>query len=49
MDTKLNLKKVLEKKATYVSTKEALKDVTIMPWSDEVTKGKKKIIVSNIK
>ena len=49
MDTKLNLKKVLEKKVTYTSTKEALKDVTIIPWSDEVTKGKNKVVVGNLK
>lgn len=42
---KLNLTKIRKKKSIIISTKEALKDVVQIDWSDDVLSGKKKIIV----
>ena len=44
---KLDLKKLFESKPSkIVSTKEALKDVEPIQWSEEVLSGKAKVIVS---
>lgn len=42
---KLDLNKIASKKSIIVSTKDALKDVTPINWSDAVLSGKKKVIV----
>jgi len=44
---KLDLKKLFESKPSkFVPTKEALKDVEPIEWSEEVLSGKAKVIVS---
>jgi hypothetical protein len=49
MDAKLNVKKILKKKASFISTNEALKNVAPVSWSKEVIAGKKKVIVISFK
>lgn len=41
----LDLSKLNSKKSIIISTKDALKDVTPINWSDEVLSGKKKVLV----
>lgn len=41
----LDLSKLQNKKSVIISSKEALRDVTPITWSEEVLAGKKKIIV----
>lgn len=48
MSKKLNIKKLqTERSAGYISTKEALKDVTPFEWPDDVLSGKKKAVVTS--
>lgn len=42
---KLDLNKIANKKSIVVSSKDALRDVTPINWSDLVLSGKKKVIV----
>ncbi len=45
----LNMNKIKEKQNVFISSKEALKDVTPINWSNEVLSGKKKILVDTLK
>lgn len=47
---KINFKALLKnKKTTIVSSKEALKDITPIDWSEDVLSGKNKVIVDSNK
>lgn len=46
---KIDMKKLKEKEIITISTKEALKDITPIRWSEDVLNGKKKVIVTNYK
>ena len=41
----LDMKKINNKKSLFVSTEEALSDVSIIEWDDEVLNGNKKVIL----
>jgi len=41
----LDLNKLKSKKHTIISSKEALKDITPIEWSEDVLSGKKKVII----
>lgn len=42
----LDLSKLRNRKHTVVSTKEALKDVTPIDWSNDVLSGKRKVTIT---
>jgi len=43
MYEKLNMKILKEKKSVFVSTKDALRDVTPIEWDEHVIDGKKEV------
>lgn len=45
---KLDFKKIKDKNSSMISSKEALKDVILIKWSDDVLTGKKKVIIDSI-
>jgi len=45
----LNLEKLNSKKSIIVSSKNALKDVTPINWSNDILSGKKKVTISKTK
>ncbi|MBP7347674.1 MAG: hypothetical protein KA965_03245 [Butyrivibrio sp.] len=45
----LNMNLINSKESKIVSSKEALKDVTTINWSDKVLSGEKKVLVSDKK
>jgi len=45
----IDMSKIKEKKSTYRTTQEAIKDVTPLIWSRDVLEGKQKITVKCMK
>ena len=46
---KLDMNKIRNKKHSFISSSEALADITPFEWSDDVLSGKKKVIISHQK
>jgi len=45
MNKPLNVNKLKVKNITFVSSKEALKDISPIDWSKDVLSGKKKVLM----
>jgi len=45
----LDLTKLKNKQSKFISSKEALADVTPITWNEDVLTGKKRVIVGSIK
>lgn len=44
-----DLNKIMQKKSKIVSSEDALKDVIPVEWSDEVLRGKEKVVLNKKK